>query len=66
MAIYLLCAVIVVLEALHFIERRDLYSRIMCRDIAEYKNRSHSPKHIDSVHKQALKRWRDPKGGAKI
>lgn len=55
-----LCAVIVVQQILHTIERRDLYNRIMCRDINDYKGRV--VKEPASAHKQVLDRWRNKEG----
>ena len=65
MTVYILAAVIVVLEIFHGIERRDLYNRIMCRDIGEYQSRTKPRERIMTAHERTLKRWRDPKGGVK-
>ena len=52
--------IIVALVIVQFFERRDLYNRIMSRDINEYKQRSPTKqeKHI-SAHERTLKKWRD-------
>ena len=59
----ILVAVIVIQALLHYVERRDLYDRLMSRDITEYKNSGNPPpKAIPSAHDKVLKKWRD-RGG---
>lgn len=58
----LLCAVILVLVAVHWLERRDLYNRIMSGSLDEYKGEKHI--RAPSAHERAIKRWRQ-KGGEK-
>ena len=61
----ILCAVIVIQSILHFIERRDMYNRLMSKDYADY-NRPKTPlqPHIPSAHSQVIRRWKN-KGGDK-
>ena len=48
----------------HFIERRDMYNRLMSKNLAEYKSSGEPPKnHIPSAHDRLLKKWRDRTGG---
>lgn len=51
-----LCAVIVAIEVLHWLERRDLYNRIHAKDYREYKQ--DQPKQPMSKHDAVLRRWR--------
>jgi hypothetical protein len=59
MLIHILIAVIILQEIIHYIERRDMLNRIMCKDITEYRQESSSPpkKTIPSAHSQVIKRW---------
>ena len=60
----ILIAVIVLQSLLHYRERRDLYTRLMSKDLTDY-NRTKSPppkKHIPSAHERVLKRWRNKVG----
>lgn len=58
-----LITAILIQQLLHYIERRDMYNRLMCKDYAEYKNTDTPPvKHIPSAHSKVLRKWRD-KGG---
>ena len=59
----ILVAVILIQALLHYSERRDLYDRLMSRDITEYKNSGNPPpKAIPSAHDRVLNKWRN-KGG---
>ena len=60
MIAYVLCAVIVFQAVLHRSERRDLYSRIMSKSLAEYKRGGKAPP--PSAHSEVLKRWRAKDG----
>lgn len=63
MLVFALIAVIVVQSFLHFIERRDMYNRLMSRDLTEYKKGGAKPPiHIPSAHERVLKKWRDKAG----
>ena len=47
----------------HFIERRDMYNRLMSKSLTEYKQSDKTPpKHIPSAHEQTLKKWRNKAG----
>lgn len=61
MMIYILCGVIVIQSVIHHIERKDLYNRIMCKSITEYKGDCKSFK--KSAHQSAIERWRNKGGG---
>lgn len=56
-----LCGVIVIQQIIHHRERQDLYNRIMCKTLTEYKGES--PGYQVSAHKRVLIRWRNSKGG---
>lgn len=43
---------------LHRIERKDLYDRIMCKDINDYKNIGSPMRKSMSGHERVLKKWR--------
>lgn len=59
----ILVAVILIQALLHYIERRDLYNRLMSKDLTEYKNSgSPPPKSVPSAHDKVLRKWRN-KGG---
>jgi hypothetical protein len=58
----ILLAVIIMQYTLHYFERRDMYNRLMSRDLRDYKQgTSQKPpeKHIPSAHERVLKNWRD-------
>lgn len=58
---YALCGIIVIQQIIHHIERKDLYNRIMSKNLTEYKGES--PGYQVSAHKRVLNRWRERKGG---
>lgn len=61
----LLIAVIVIQAIIHFIERRDMYNRLMSKDLSDYHNNSGKippKKHIPSAHSLTLQRWRNKAG----
>ena len=60
----LLIAVIVIQAIIHFIERRDMYDRLMSKDLSDYHNSGKNPpkKHIPSAHEKTLQRWRNKAG----
>ena len=60
-----LCMVIGLQVFLHWKERKDLYDRIMSRDLTDYKKVSEPPKAVPSSLKKVMERWRDPNGGIK-
>lgn len=69
---FLLCVIaiqtltIVGMTIVQHIERKDLYNRLMCRNMTEYNNiKTDEPKQPISRHKAVLNRWRknDTKAG---
>lgn len=62
MTVFILIGVIALIEAIHFIERRDLYNRMMCRSMEEYKKRNDPQPKIVTAHQKALEKWRGEKG----
>lgn len=60
--IYLLVGLIVYIalsEYLHYVERKDLYDRIMAKDYTEYKTRDKPPRSIKNIIRQKM----EQKGG---
>lgn len=60
-AIIALCGVILIQQIIHHQERKDLYNRIMSKNLTEYKGES--PGYQVSAHKRVLNRWRQRQGG---
>ena len=58
--IYALCALIAVQQIIHHIERKDLYDRIMSKNLTEYKGDART--YSVSAHRKVLSRWKQ-KGG---
>ena len=59
----LLITVIVIQAITHFFERRDMYNRLMSKDLTEYKQGgTKPPKHIPSKHELTLRKWRNKAG----
>ncbi len=60
----ILIAVIIIQGISHFIERRDMYNRLMAKDLAEYNQskKTPPPKHIPSAHERVLNRWKNRAG----
>ena len=58
--IFVLCGIIVLQNIEHAIERKDLYNRIMCGSVSDYKriNDDNIQKPINA-HDKVMKRWRD-------
>ena len=55
--------VIVVQNIIHHIERRDMYNRLMSKDLKEYKQSSTPPtNNIPSAHDRVLKNWKKKVG----
>ena len=54
---YILCAIITIQLIAHYFERKDLYNRIMSKNLSEYKGET--PVSYQSAHKKVLKRWRE-------
>lgn len=61
---YVLCGIIAVQSLLHRLERKDLYNRIMSKNLTEYKTNSDGKgkKTMMSAHEKAIRKWRS-KGG---
>ena len=62
---FLLCVIaiqtltVVGMTIVQHIERKDLYNRLMCRNMTEYNNiKTDEPKQPISRHKAVLNRWR--------
>lgn len=52
------CCVIVFIETVHLIERRDLYNRIMSGSLPEYRSGKKKTEHIKSRHDVVVDKWR--------
>lgn len=60
MITYILCGTIILQSIIHHFERKDLYNRIMSKNLAEFKGeKCHSAK---SAHDRVLNRWRGKDG----
>jgi hypothetical protein len=55
--VYALCGVILIQQIIHHCERKDLYNRIMSKNLTEYKG--DSPGYQISAHKRVLNKWRE-------
>lgn len=60
MIIYILCGVIVLQSITHHFERKDLYNRIMSKNLTEYKG--DKCRSVKSAHDRIIKRWRGKDG----
>ena len=61
MIFILLCSVIVIQNIAHYLERRDLYNRIMSRDIREYSKITGTSEGVtqkESAHRKAINNWK--------
>lgn len=58
----ILIAVIILQAIFHYLERRDLYNRLMSKNLSEYKQGGQLPPHIPSAHDRVLKKWRNKAG----
>ena len=60
----ILFTVVIIQSIIHFIERRDMYNRLMSKSLSEYKQGDKNPpkKHIPSAHELTLKKWRNKVG----
>lgn len=56
--IIILVILLVGLEVLHYIERKDLYNRIMSKGLKEYQNIKEKPHRKTSKHEKMLAKWR--------
>ena len=53
---YLLLGFIVFQSVIHYCERKDLYDRIMSKNLTEYKSEPHQK--VLSAHERVIKKWR--------
>ncbi|MBQ4556524.1 MAG: hypothetical protein IJA60_02620 [Clostridia bacterium] len=61
---YVLVAFLILQYIMHHFERKDLYNRIMSKDLTEYKGQKTN--YTPSAHEKVLKNWRrKSKGGEK-
>lgn len=61
---WVLVAFLILQEIWHRTERKDLYNRLMSKNLTEYKGEKAS--YTPSAHEKVLKRWRSKrKGGEK-
>ncbi len=60
MITYILCGVIVLQSIIHHFERKDLYNRIMSKNLAEYKGEKCI--FVKSAHDRVINRWRGKDG----
>lgn len=58
--IFILIGLMVLQEAFHRFERKDLYNRIMSRDYTEYRGEKFA--RPISAHERVLRRWRGKDG----
>ena len=59
----ILVVVIIIQSIIHFIERWDMYNRLMSKDLSDYKQGDKKPpKHIPSAHELTLRKWRNKAG----
>lgn len=56
----ILLGIIILLIVLHHFERRDLYNRIMSKNLTEYKGEK--SRYTPSAHQSVLQRWRRKDG----
>ena len=58
-----LIAVIVLQSILFYCERRDMYNRLMSKNLTEYnQGKNPPPKHTPSAHDRVLNKWRNRAG----
>lgn len=60
MIVYVLCGINALLLIMHHLERRDLYNRIMSKNLTEYKGEKLG--YVPSAHQAVLERWRRKDG----
>ena len=59
----ILVVVIIIQSIIHFIERWDMYNRLMSKNLSDYKQGDKKPpKHIPSAHELTLRKWRNKAG----
>jgi hypothetical protein len=60
MIVYLLLGFIVFQSVIHYYERKDLYNRIMSKNLTEYKGEP--GRRFRSAHERVMERWRKTGG----
>lgn len=60
MIVYVLCGIIVIQSIFHRFERKDLYNRIMSKNLTEYKGKKTLS--AETAHRRVLNRWRGKDG----
>lgn len=60
MTCYILCGIIVLLLIINRCERKDLYNRIMSKNLTEYKGEK--CRSAKSAHDKVIRRWRGKDG----
>ncbi len=60
MTCYILCGIIALLLIIHHFERKDLYNRVMSKNLTEYKGEK--CRSAKSAHDRVIKRWRGKDG----
>lgn len=63
MICYILCGVIILQSIIHHFERKDLYNRIMSKNLTEYKGESVTS--VKSAHERVINKWRGKDGESK-
>ena len=57
---YVLCGIIIIQAISHHYERKDLYDRIMSKNLTEYKGEP--GRRFRSAHERVMERWRKTGG----
>jgi len=52
----MLIILIGIIETMHFLERRDLYNRIMAKDLTEYQKDKKPPKQVENIIKKNMRK----------
>lgn len=63
MICYILCGVIILQSIIHHFERKDLYNRIMSKNLTEYKGKGVPS--VKSAHERVINKWRGKDGESK-
>ena len=64
MYLYVVLFFIILLQTIiHYLERRDMYNRLMSKNLTEYKQgKNLPPQHIPSAHDRVISKWRKRAG----
>lgn len=60
MITYILCLIVIIQSIIHHIERKDLYNRIMSKNLTEYKGEKRMS--LRSAHSRIVNKWRGKDG----